>query len=95
MFDCGALSGCVASLPGLTITLPKRFEQGDTKACDISFVAGYQRQAVNHGGRRVQAVDDLDGSDGAEALPLVRYGVVASEHAIGEAGLQVRPGPAR
>jgi hypothetical protein len=68
---------------------PKRIEHQGAEASDVAIVARHEREAIGHGGRREQAVDDRDRPDGADAPPLVGNRIVDAEHATVECGLDL------
>jgi hypothetical protein len=74
-------------------TAPKRIEHHGSKAGDIAIIACHERQAIDHGSRREQAVDDRDRPDGAHASPLVGDCIVDTEHATIERGLNLPKPP--
>lgn len=65
----------------------ERVEHFRPQAGNVAVVARHQRQAVGQRGRREQAIESRDRSDGAHATPLIRHGVVDAEHASIECGL--------
>jgi hypothetical protein len=71
------------------IANPKRIEHQGAEAGEAAIVARHEREAIGHGGRREQAVDDRDSPDGADAPPLAGNRIVDTEHATVECGLDL------
>lgn len=72
---------------------PKWIEHQGAEAGDVAIVARHEREAIDHRGRREQAVDDRDRPDGADAPPLVGNRIVDTEHATVECRLDLMQPP--
>ena len=64
-------------------------EHDRAEACDVTIIGCDERQAIGHGGRRKQAVDDGDRPDSAHSSPLVGDRIVDAQDATVERGLDL------